>query len=57
MTTLAYLGMWFLAIVLILAFFAGARRVRGTARTAAYSPSVRDKGQEAAITPPMRETA
>ncbi len=57
MTTLAYLGIWFLAIVLILAFFAGARRVRGTARTAAYSPPVRDKSPEASLAPPMRETA
>ncbi len=57
MTTLAYLGIWLLAIVLILVFFAGARRVRGTARTAANAASVRDKGAEASIVPPVRETA
>ncbi len=57
MTTLALLGLWLLVITLVLAFFAGARRVRDTAITAAHSASIRDTSQEGSIVRSMRESA
>ena len=57
MTTLTVIGIWFLAIALILGFFAGARRISAASRTKAIRSSRERKTQAVSLTPPTRETA
>lgn len=57
MITLALIGLWFLAIILILGFFAGARRIGDTSGAPAVRSSLDNKHQAPSLSPSARKTA
>ena len=56
-TTLALLGIWGLAIALVLGFFAGARIMSNASKPAAPRPSPLTDGGKGTLRPPSRKTA
>ena len=56
-TTLALLGIWALAIALVLGFFASARRISDASKPAASRSPPFNDGKARTLTPPTRETA
>ena len=57
MTALAWFGLWIFLVALVLAFFAGARRIRGSSRITAESASATRPNGESTLTPVLREPA
>ena len=57
MTALAWFGLWFVIVVLILAFFAGARRIRGSSRVVANDCAATRSDRETTLAPVLRESA
>ena len=57
MTALAWFGLWFVMVVLILAFFADARRIRGSFRVVANDCAATRSDRETTLAPVLRESA